>query len=105
MGAPGLDYEIVIQSPAMDDLWGLRAHDRAKVLGRIHEILSTNPTLEGKSRIKRLRETERPQFRLRVDRLRVLYGVRENKVLIIRVLLKDRVWEYLRELGYEPNQG
>ena len=102
-----LRYEIVIQSPAMADLDLLRAHDRVAILDRIEEILTVHPALESKSRIKRLREIESPQYRMRVGDYRVLYNVNEDdsRVHVIRILPKDRVLGYLKGIGYEPRQS
>ena len=79
----------------------LRAFDRKAILDTIERVLSTTPTQVSKSRIKRLRELETPQYRLRVGEYRVFYDVINEEVAVMRVMLKKDVPEYLKEMGYE----
>jgi mRNA-degrading endonuclease RelE of RelBE toxin-antitoxin system len=44
-------------------------------------------------------------YRLRVDEFRVFYDVRETTVYVMRVLPKSAVADYLKELGYEVEDG
>jgi mRNA interferase RelE/StbE len=46
----------------------------------IHE-----PAKESKSRIKRLKDLSHPQYRLRVDDLRVFYDITENDVVVLQL--------------------
>jgi len=68
-------YEIIFSPNAEADLENLRKVDQTKVLEAIEQHLSHEPTKESKSRIKRLRSYDQPQYRLRVDDLRVFYDV------------------------------
>jgi mRNA-degrading endonuclease RelE of RelBE toxin-antitoxin system len=68
-------YTIIFSPGAEDDLSRLRAHDRANVLDAIEKHLRYEPETTSKSRIKRLQALEHPQYRLRVDDIRVFYDV------------------------------
>ncbi|MEL6136222.1 MAG: type II toxin-antitoxin system RelE/ParE family toxin [Cyanobacteria bacterium J06628_6] len=70
-----MKFEIAFAPEALEDLAGLRAADRAKVLDAIEVHLSYEPEKISKSRIKRLRELDHSQYRLRVDDIRVFYDV------------------------------
>jgi mRNA-degrading endonuclease RelE of RelBE toxin-antitoxin system len=94
-------YKIVIDPAALSDLRNVRAFDRRAVLDTIERVLSTAPTKLGKSRIKRLRGVDSPQYRLRVGDFRVFYDVDGDEVYVMRVLSKPEVQEYLQEMGYE----
>ena len=82
---------------AVDDLDGIRAYERRAILDTVNRILTTTPTRLGKSRIKRLRGTDSPEYRLRVGEFRVFYDVHEDEVYILRVLSKAATERYLKE--------
>lgn len=96
-------YEIILSSGAEDDLDQLRASDRTKVLDAIDRHLRYEPEKTSKSRIKRLRDFDRPQYRLRVDDLRVfydvLYEVNGGLVEILAIKQKDESVVWLIENG------
>jgi mRNA interferase RelE/StbE len=62
-----MHYEIEFTTESLADIKLLRSTDRSKVIDAIETHLLHNPTQESKSRIKRLREMDKPQYRLRVD--------------------------------------
>jgi mRNA-degrading endonuclease RelE of RelBE toxin-antitoxin system len=98
-------FQVVIDPEALADLRSLRAYDRRAVLDVIERVLTTTPTQVSKSRIKRLRGVDSPQYRLRVAEFRVFYDVVETEVYVLRVLAKSAVTDYLREMGYEVENG
>jgi len=53
----------------------------------------------GKSRIKRLRGLARPQYRLRVDELRVFYDVEGNEVQVLSIVPKSEVQSWIERYG------
>ena len=67
----------------------------------MERVLTTNPTQLSRSRIKRLRDIDSPQYRLRVGEFRVFYDVIDDEVRVLRVLPKATVAAYLKEVGYE----
>jgi mRNA interferase RelE/StbE len=93
-------YKIDLFSPrkrsALDARW------RSAIKDAIDSHLRTAPTLVSKSRIKRLRELQRPQYRLRVDEFRVFYDVIESDVLIIAIVPKAEAENWLTEFGIRP---
>lgn len=52
-----------------------------------------------KSRIKRLRGLSRPQYRLRVDEIRVFYDVAGGTVEILAVVAKSEAESWLAQFG------
>lgn len=83
----------------MDDLRRLSAFERAKVRDAMEVHLRHDPTKVSKSRVKRLRESTHPQYRLRVDDLRVFYDIEENEVRILAIVEKSSAADWLREVG------
>ena len=82
-------YKIILSPEAVDDLRTLKANIRATVRGALEAHLRRTPTKTSKSRIKRLRGLSRPQFRLRVDEVRVYYDVTEDAVEILAIIDKS----------------
>jgi mRNA interferase RelE/StbE len=92
-------YRIVLTKNAMEDYKTLDARRRAKVRDALSIHLSHEPAKESKSRIKRLRDLSHPQYRLRVDELRVFYDIAENDVVILAIMSKEKMDEWLKEHG------
>ena len=90
-----MPYEIRYSNEAIERLKELRVFDRTAILDQIEQVLSVNPTVVSKARIKRLREPAPTQFRLRVGEFRVFYDVEEEFVLIIQILGKQDSTDYL----------
>ena len=96
-----MKYEVVLSPQARVHFHALSAYDRAKVRDAIDTHLPHRPTAESKSRIKRLRGLSKPQYRLRVDDLRVFYDVEEDAVIVHAIVDKPHAAEWLAEEG-EP---
>ncbi len=96
-------YEIIFAPEAVDDIAELRANDRAKVLDAIEMHLRFEPEKVSKSRIKRLKKLEWPQYRLRVDDIRVFYDVifrvNQGTVEILAVKKKSNAIKWLAQFG------
>jgi mRNA-degrading endonuclease RelE of RelBE toxin-antitoxin system len=92
-----MPYSVQFTPEAARQLRALRASERVKIADRRLRILSVNPTLTSKARVKRLRDEVFPPFRLRVDEYRVFYDVEEEKqtVMIYAVVGKDEANEWL----------
>jgi mRNA-degrading endonuclease RelE of RelBE toxin-antitoxin system len=95
-------YEIVLAPEAVQDLRRLRANDRARVKDAIETHLRHEPTKVSRSRIKRLRGLERPQFRLRVHDLRVFYDVARKRVEVLAIVSKSDSADWLKKVGRTP---
>jgi len=61
--------------------------------------LRNNPTQLSKSRIQRLLGLSRPQYRLRVDEIRVFYDVIENQVETLAIVNKSDAEHWLEVSG------
>lgn len=92
-------YEIVLAPEAVRDLRRLDAHLRSTVRDAIVAHLRNQPTRISRSRIKRLRGLSRPQFRLRVDEVRVFYDVVDQSVEILAIIQKSEADAWLSEAG------
>jgi mRNA-degrading endonuclease RelE of RelBE toxin-antitoxin system len=96
-------YEIILAAEAVDDLGRLPASDRARVRTALDQYLRHEPTRTSKSRIKRLRGMARPQFRLRVDEIRVFYDVTKSVVEVLAIVSKADSEAWLERVGI-PNE-
>jgi mRNA-degrading endonuclease RelE of RelBE toxin-antitoxin system len=97
-----LRYEIIFAPEAIDDLKRLRKADTGAILDSIELHLRHAPEFASKSRIKRLRELNSPQYRLRIDEYRVFYDVEGNDVLVRGIVRKSDAGEWLAQFG-EPS--
>ena len=96
-------FEVILAPEAVDDLRRLSARDRAKLRDALEVHLRHDPTKVSKSRIKRLRGLTRPQYRLRVDELRVFYDVSGGEVQVLAIVAKAQADAWLAEAG-QPDE-
>ena len=94
-----MKYAIIFAPEAVQDFKRLSARERAIVRDTIERLLRQTPERVSKSRIKRLRGIIRPQYRLRVDEIRVFYDVVEQDVEILAIIPKSKATEWLEEYG------
>jgi mRNA-degrading endonuclease RelE of RelBE toxin-antitoxin system len=92
-------HEIVLAPEAIEDLKKLDARSRATVKSAIETHLRNEPEKVSKSRIKRLRGLSYPQYRLRVDEIRVFYDVSGGAVEVLAIIPKSQAEEWLKEWG------
>ena len=92
-------YEIVLAPQAIEDLGRLDAHVRAEVRDALEIHLRHEPTKVSRSRLQRLRGMTRPQYRLRVDGVRVFYDVVGAEVQVVAIVEKARAGEWLDSFG------
>jgi mRNA interferase RelE/StbE len=92
-------FDIILSPEAVHDLRQLSAHDRAAVRDAVEVHLRHQPTRASRSRIKRLRGMSRPQFRLRVDEIRVFYDVTGKAVEVLAIIPKSTAAEWLEKAG------
>ncbi|MEW6754741.1 MAG: type II toxin-antitoxin system RelE/ParE family toxin [Candidatus Latescibacterota bacterium] len=98
-------YDIVLSPQAVEDLRSLRAHLRAAVRQALETHLRHAPTRTSRSRIKRLRGLARPQYRLRVEELRVYYDVRQNAVEVLAIISKAQAAAWLAHEATQDETG
>jgi mRNA-degrading endonuclease RelE of RelBE toxin-antitoxin system len=92
-------FEIVLAPEAVDDLRRLKARDRARVRDAMEVHLRHEPTRVSRSRIKRLQGLSHPQYRLRVDALRVFYDVTGEEVQVLAIIAKPDADAWLAKEG------
>ena len=91
--------EIVFAPQAAEDEKQLRANERATVRDKIKRHLRHDATKTSRSRIKRLRGLKQPQYRLRVDDIRIFYDVTEEAVEILAIVPKAEAAAWLERYG------
>jgi len=94
-----MKYQVILSPQAREQLHGLCAYDRAKVRDAIDEYLQHAPSAESRSRIKRLRDLKKPQYRLRVDDIRIFYDVEADQVFVLGIVEKAHAEQWLAEGG------
>ena len=92
-------YEIVLAPEAVEDLNVLKAAIRSTVRKALETHLRHEPTKVSRSRIKRLRGISRPQYRLRIDEIRVFYDVTGKDVEVLAIVLKSEAEKWLERYG------
>jgi len=92
-------FDILLAPEAVDDLQRLAANVRATVRDAIETHLRHEPAKLSRSRIKRLRGLDRPQFRLRIGEVRVFYDIQEETVSILAILQKSEAAIWLEQFG------
>jgi mRNA-degrading endonuclease RelE of RelBE toxin-antitoxin system len=96
-----MKYQVVIAKSAQEDFKRLDARWRSSLKEAMRIHLENAPKQESKSRIKRLKGIRQPQYRLRVDRLRVFYDVNdeEGRVEVLGFVMKPEATKWLQEHG------
>jgi mRNA-degrading endonuclease RelE of RelBE toxin-antitoxin system len=98
-------YEIILAPSAVKELDALRADIKGRVRDAIELHLRHEPTKVSKSRIKRLRGLDRPQYRLRVDEVRVFYDVAQETVQVLAIVSKAQADAWLKAQGTPSKTG
>lgn len=92
-------FAIVLAPEAVEDLRRLKASFRTAVKAALEAHLRHEPTKISRSRIKRLRGLARPQYRLRVEEVRVFYDVSGPSVEILAIVPKPEAESWLLQFG------
>src|SRR5438552_17678552 len=98
-------FEIVLAPDASKALQKLPARIRGEVRDALERHLRFEPTKTSKSRIKRLRGLSQPQFRLRVNDIRVFYDVTESAVEVLAIMNKQEAKVWLDQEGTPGESG
>jgi mRNA interferase RelE/StbE len=98
-------YEIILAPSAVKELDALRADMKGRVRDAIELHLRHEPTKVSKSRIKRLRGLDRPQYRLRVDEVRVFYDVEQETVQVLAIVSKAQADAWVKAQGTPSKTG
>ena len=92
-------FAILLAPEAVDDLHALKANIRAAVKEALETHLRHEPTKTSRSRIKRLRGLSKPQYRLRVEDVRVFYDVVGSTVEVLAIVPKPEAEKWLKQFG------
>lgn len=92
-------FEIILAPEAVEDLRKLNANERKAVKEALETHLRHEPTKTSRSRIKRLRGIARPQYRLRVEDVRVFYDVSGSNVEVLAIVPKPEAESWLAQFG------
>lgn len=92
-------FKIVLAPEAVEDLKRLKANVRTAVRAAIETHLRHEPAKTSRSRIKRLRGLNRPQYRLRVGEVRVFYDVSGATVEILAIVAKSEAESWLAQFA------
>jgi mRNA interferase RelE/StbE len=84
---------------AVEDLRRLKANERTAIKEVFETHLRHEPTKTSRSRIKRLRAIARPQYRLRVEEVRVSYDVSGSTVEVLAIVPKPEAESWLAQFG------
>ena len=98
-------HEIIFSPGALHEWRSLPAHQRATVRGALEKFLRHEPTRVSKSRIKRLRGLSQPQYRLRVDDIRVFHDVKAKTVQILAIIGKSEAEGWLKAQGSPDSES
>ena len=92
-------FDIILAPEAIEDLRKLRSNLRTATREALGTHLRHEPTKTSRSRIKRLRGLSRPQYRLRVEEVRVFYDVSGSIVEILAIVAKSEAETWLAQFG------
>jgi mRNA-degrading endonuclease RelE of RelBE toxin-antitoxin system len=92
-------FEIILAPEAAADLRKLKANIRTAIREALETHLRHEPTKTSRSRIKRLRGLSRPQYRLRVEEVRVFYDVSSSTVEVLAIVNKSEAEPWLAQFG------
>jgi mRNA interferase RelE/StbE len=97
------DLSRYLRQAAKEDFKALKASDRSAVRDAMEQYLRHEATQTSRSRIKRLRGMRRPQYRLRVEEVRVFYDVTDEAVEVLAIVAKSVAAAWLERHG-EPER-
>jgi len=92
-------YDILIMPEAAEHFRRMQSVERRAIESAIQAHLRFEPKKESKSRIKRLRGMEQPQYRLRIGEFRVFYDGVEAEVQVLAALSKSEAYSWLERQG------
>jgi mRNA interferase RelE/StbE len=94
-----MPFAVILAPEAVEDLKKLSASVRATVRSALEKHLRNEPEKASRSRIKRLRGIRRPQYRLRVDEVRVFYDVSGTAVEVLAIVAKSEAESWLAQFA------
>ena len=92
-------FEIVLAPEAVEDLRRFKANERSAIKEALETHWRHEPTKTSRGRIKRLRGLARPQYRLRVEEVRVFYDVSGSTIEVLAIVAKSEAQSWLAQFG------
>lgn len=92
-------HEIALAPEASGDFKRLPARLRGIVRDALEMYLRHEPTKTSRNRIKQLRGVSKPQYRLRVEDLRIFYDVSQARVEVLAIVKKSEATTWLARAG------
>ena len=89
-------FKIELSPAASRDLDNLELETVTKVLSDL-KILQESPFPRVKL-IKKIKGKKTPFYRLRIDKFRVFYEIRSDKIIILRIISKKEADRYIKKL-------
>jgi mRNA interferase RelE/StbE len=94
-----MPFAVILAPEAVEDLKRLSINVRATVRNALDKHLRNESEKTSRSRIKRLRGLRHPQYRLRVDEVRVFYDVSGTVVEVLAIVAKSEARSWLAQFG------
>jgi mRNA interferase RelE/StbE len=94
-----MPFDIILAPQAVEDLKMIKAQVRAIVVTALETHLRHQPEKTSRSRNKRLRGLRQPQYRLRVNDVRVFYDVSGTAVEVLAIVPKLEAESWLAQFG------
>lgn len=94
-----MNCHVAFAPQARHDFRSLPAFQRAAVRDAVNTHLVHRPRRLSRTRIKRLRDMKKPQYRLRVADMRVFYDVCGSEVEVLGIVDKEHAVEWLERWG------
>ncbi len=94
-----MSFDVIFAPEAVEDFKRIKAHVRAAVRTALETHLRHELEKISRSRIKKLRGLRQPQYRLRVDDVRVFYDVSGTTVEILAIVAKSEAESWLAQFG------
>jgi mRNA interferase RelE/StbE len=94
-----MTYKVTFAPEAWASYRAMSACTRSEVRDAVNRHLVHEPMKVTRSRIKRLRGTLKPQYRLRVGEVRVFYDVRGTEVDVLGIVRKPDAEAWLSSQG------
>jgi mRNA interferase RelE/StbE len=96
-----MKYRVIIAKSAQETFKKLDARWRSSLKKAMRTHLEKAPKRESKSRIKRLKGLRQPQYRLRVEKIRVFYDVNDEqgRVEVLGFVMKPDTVKWLQNHG------
>ncbi len=92
-------FDILFTDTAREHYRTIDARWQSALKEAIQTHLRHEPDKTSKSRIKRLRHMQQPQYRLRVDNLRVFYDIAGDQVVILGIIPKSAAQDWVNQFG------